>query len=139
MQKNPCPLARAVPVTIASLVFNGAGDHVSCQGGQDCVWGSDLAVVTIESWAYFASTIGHHAIMNDDIWEPGNIHYQIHDSAYGFDVNGNGDRTFDWQPTPGALSPRCLCRSELKDLPLPARTDTLRSAAAAAVQGSGTC
>ena len=133
MQAATC-IGPAAPVTIASLAFNGAGDHVSCPS-----WGSNLAVVTIESWTYFVSTSGHHPIMTDANWDRGDIHYQIHDSAYGFDVNGNGDRTFDWQPTPGALSPRCLCRSELKDLPLPARTDTLRSAAAAAVQGSGTC
>ena len=81
------------PVTIASRVFNGDGDFVSCPS-----WGNDFADVTVESWTNFLNIGGNHPIMNDDNWSRGDIHYQIYSSAYGFDVNGNGDRTFDWQP-----------------------------------------
>eukprot|EP01052_Picozoa_sp_SAG31_P042163 SAG31_NODE_6605_length_1954_cov_2.375741_2_plen_101_part_01 len=81
---------------VTSRQFNGDGDYISAPS-----WGSDLPVVTIEAWVLFESTSGNHPIMNDDDWSHGDVHYQIYDSVYGFDVNGNGDRSFDWQPTAG--------------------------------------
>lgn len=31
-------------------------------------------------------------------WDLGALHYQIYNGEFGFDVNGNGDYTFAWQP-----------------------------------------
>eukprot|EP01051_Picozoa_sp_SAG22_P003441 SAG22_NODE_167_length_16764_cov_34.845245_5_plen_742_part_00 len=87
---------RPMPSAMTSRQFNGNGDFISTPS-----WGSNLLIVTIESWVLFASTSGNHPIMNDDNWSQGDIHYQIYSSQYGFDVNGNGDRTFAWQPTAG--------------------------------------
>jgi hypothetical protein len=45
---------------------------------------------------------GNHPIMNEDNWDPGDLHYQIYRGKYGFDVNGNGDYEFAWQPLSGS-------------------------------------
>ena len=47
----------------------------------------------------FMTTQGNHPIMNEDHWDVGDLHYQIYNSEFGFDVNGVGDQTFNWQPT----------------------------------------
>ena len=60
-----------------------------------------MKVVTLDSWVKFDSTSGNHPIMTDDDWVRGGLHYQIYSSQYGFDVDGNSDRTFTWQPTAG--------------------------------------
>eukprot|EP01052_Picozoa_sp_SAG31_P015482 SAG31_NODE_996_length_10492_cov_4.648802_6_plen_728_part_00 len=89
-------IAQGEASAVTSRQFNGDGDYISAPS-----WGSDLPVVTIETWVLFESTSGNHPIMNDDDWSRGDVHYQIYASVYGFDVNGNGDRSFDWQPTAG--------------------------------------
>ena len=33
----------------------------------------------------------NHPIMNEDNWDEGDLHYQIYNNEFGFDVNGNGD------------------------------------------------
>ena len=47
------------------------------------------------------------AAQNEDNWDVGDLHYQIYNSLYGFDVHGRpgtddtGDYTFNWQPSAG--------------------------------------
>ena len=33
----------------------------------------------------------NHPIMNEDNWDEGDLHYQIYNGEFGFDINGNGD------------------------------------------------
>ena len=47
------------------------------------------------------------AAQNEDNWDVGDLHYQIYNSLYGFDVHrrpgtdDTGDYTFKWQPSAG--------------------------------------
>ena len=47
------------------------------------------------------------AAQNEDNWDAGDLHYQIYNSLYGFDVcrrpgtDDTGDYTFKWQPSAG--------------------------------------
>jgi hypothetical protein len=91
---NALPLGGAIKA--AARQFNGDGDFISTPS-----WGTELPVVTLDAWVKFDDTSGNHPIMNDDDWVRGDLHYQIFSSQYGFDVNGNSDRTFAWQPTAG--------------------------------------
>jgi hypothetical protein len=37
-------------------------------------------------------------VCSEDNWDEGDLHYQIYDGDFGFDINGNGDYVFEWQP-----------------------------------------
>ena len=54
--------------------------------------------ISLDAWVKFMDTQGNHPIMNEDHWDTGDLHYQIYNSEFGFDVNGVGDQTFRWQP-----------------------------------------
>lgn len=54
--------------------------------------------IQVDVWAKFHCVTGDHPIMNNDGWDTGDLHYQIYDSEFGFDINGNGDFTFSWLP-----------------------------------------
>ena len=79
--------------------FNGAGDYVHVPKlGSYC----DLTIDTWLRWAPNFMTPGpdgkvNHPIMCEDNWNMGDMHYQIFDGEFGFDVNGNGDYTYGWQ------------------------------------------
>eukprot|EP01051_Picozoa_sp_SAG22_P008683 SAG22_NODE_679_length_7944_cov_2.240408_2_plen_769_part_00 len=75
--------------------FDGADDYVHINRG--------LGVhcdLTIDTWVKFEVIAGEHPIMNEDGWDLGDLHYQIYNGEFGFDVNGNGDYTYKWQPQP---------------------------------------
>jgi hypothetical protein len=50
---------------------------------------------------YGSKPTGNYPIMNEDHYDEGDVHYQIYNGEYGFDVNGAGDQTFTWQPSHG--------------------------------------
>ena len=51
--------------------------------------------VTIDTWIKWHSTTGNHPIMNEDNWAVGDLHYQIYNSEFGFDVHGRGGDSGD--------------------------------------------
>jgi hypothetical protein len=59
--------------------------------------------ITIDTWVKFMDTTGDHPIMNEDHWDAGDLHFQIYNGVFGFDVNNGvddrGDNAFRWQPT----------------------------------------
>ena len=75
-------------------MFDGSDDYVDLPAFGTCT------TCTVDVWVNFASTTGNQPIMNDDGWSRGDLHYQIYAGQFGFDVNGQGDRTFRWQPEP---------------------------------------
>ena len=89
------PNAATPAVTKTASRFDGTDDHVQIPGG--------LGVhcdLTIDTWVKFETIEGDHPIMNEDNWDFGDLHYQIYHGEFGFDVNGNGDYTYTWQPSP---------------------------------------
>ena len=60
--------------------------------------GAEYPDLQIDVWVKFHCTTGNHPIMNEQGWTTGDLHYQIYDGEFGFDINGNGDYTFQWQP-----------------------------------------
>lgn len=80
--------------------FDGSNDYVALPkidgGGKKGVFNT----LTIDTWIKWLDVKGNHPIMNEDGWTRGDVHYQIYASEFGFDVNGAGDQTFQWQPRP---------------------------------------
>lgn len=80
--------------------FDGDSDYVelpALDGGSVTVPGA-FDTITVETWVKWFDVTGNHPIMNEDHWDRGDLHYQIYNSEFGFDVNGAGDQTFTWQP-----------------------------------------
>ena len=85
----------------SARIFDGNNDyvllpHMSPAGSK----GGTFPTLSIDVWIKWLDTEGSHPIMNEDHWDEGALHYQIHAGEYGFDVNGAGDQTFSWQPQP---------------------------------------
>lgn len=83
--------------------FDGDSDYAllpRMDGGSKTPVDGAFNTLTIDTWVKFMDTQGNHPIMNEDHWDTGDLHYQIYNSQFGFDVNGAGDQTFRWQPTP---------------------------------------
>ena len=85
----------------SARIFDGNNDyvllpHMSPAGSK----GGTFPTLSIDVWIKWLDTQGSHPIMNEDHWDEGALHYQIHAGEYGFDVNGAGDQTFSWQPQP---------------------------------------
>eukprot|EP01043_Picozoa_sp_COSAG02_P001714 COSAG02_NODE_36_length_48934_cov_144.851029_39_plen_581_part_00 len=80
--------------------FDGEADYVSLPKLTRRRDSASAAYVDIQVdvWAKFHCTTGNHPIMNEDGWTTGDLHYQIYNSEFGFDINGNGDFTFSWVP-----------------------------------------
>ena len=78
--------------------FDGQGDYVQVPNvGTHCDvtidawvrWGRDFRMPTDSNLE--GRPMVNHPIMNEDNWDEGDLHYQIYNNEFGFDVNGNGD------------------------------------------------
>jgi len=80
--------------------FDGEEDYVSLPKltRTDDPASATYSEIQIDVWAKFHCNTGEHPIMNEDGWNTGDLHYQIYDSEFGFDINGNGDYKFMWKP-----------------------------------------
>lgn len=100
---GPDELEPAFPGSHAASAryFDGDSDYALLPGmaGGGSNPPNSFETITIDTWVKFMTTQGNHPIMNEDHWDVGDLHYQIYNSEFGFDVNGVGDQTFNWQPT----------------------------------------
>ena len=81
--------------------FDGEADYVQLPAlARSDGMGAMYPEIQIDVWVKFHCTTGEHPVMNENGWSPGDVHYQIYDSVFGFDINGNGDYAFQWQPEP---------------------------------------
>lgn len=97
-----------IPSTYQRERSHGVSDVTlpAMNGGSETTQNA-FETITIDTWIkfYFDTPAdgpsGNHPIMNEDHWDRGDLHYQIYGGRYGYDVNGAGDQTFQWQPTHG--------------------------------------
>ena len=81
--------------------FDGEADYVQLPAlARSDGMGAMYPEIQIDVWVKFHCTTGEHPVMNENGWSTGDVHYQIYDSVFGFDINGNGDYAFQWQPEP---------------------------------------
>ena len=71
----------------STRIFDGNNDyvllpHMSPAGSK----GGTFPTLSIDVWIKWLDTQGSHPIMNEDHWDEGALHYQIHAGEYGFDV-----------------------------------------------------
>ena len=81
--------------------FDGSSDFVQLPAlTRSDGLGNMYPEIQVDVWVKFHCTTGEHPVMNEDGWTQGDVHYQIYNSIFGFDINGNGDYAFQWQPEP---------------------------------------
>ena len=79
--------------------FDGSNDFVQLPAlTRSDGLGNMYPEIQVDVWVKFHCTTGEHPVMNEDGWTQGDVHYQIYNSIFGFDINGNGDYAFQWQP-----------------------------------------
>lgn len=70
-------------------------------GDQDWVKPPPLGAfptLTVDTWVKFKELKGEHPIINEDGWNRGDMHLQIHSGKFDLSINGVGDFIFKWQP-----------------------------------------